>query len=504
MRNPCQCCKSKLRFIRQINGNFMHSMVIPEWFVKYFGGKIPKTVKLEVANGNIYDVGVTESMNRTILKSGWAAFVDANKIEDNYSLMFRYLGNTRFKVTIFDSNDKEIALCCVGMKTASAVKTLDYHNVANSSSSHDATTKSSASKASDSDGCPNESSSCYCKLANRAAVSYTSEDCSEDNPSTDESMELDDQMLSKDYILSGRCGLTVAHEAKIQALVAEIQPKIPVLVALMKKTNVEPKTDLVIRKDYALVYFPGESQTITLRVPTKSNNWQCNLRVHPDGRCNLRLGNFVHDNCVKEGDICLFQPMKNVKQRRFTMTVHLLHKENIDHPRGGRTDISLNHGRTSTKMACVKEEPPTDDEEISFSDHEEHGASESSEGNSVESDDCQVLPDDIVLSGRCYLTEEQEAKIQALVSKIRPETPVLVVMMKKTNVKHYGNLVIRKDYALKYFPCEDTNITLQVPMKNNTWKCKFQIRPSGVSDAGRRNLYLDKFVCDNHVREGDI
>jgi hypothetical protein len=89
-------------------------------------------------------------------------------------------------------------------------------------------------------------------------------------------------------------------------------------------------------------------------------------------------------------------------------------------------------------MIHVKDFPG---EEISFSDHEKHGASKSSEGNSVESDYRQVLPDDIVLSGRCYLTEEQEVKIQALVSRMRPKIPVLVVVMKKTNVKPYGNLV---------------------------------------------------------------
>ena len=50
-------------------------------------------------------------MNRTILKSGWAAFVDVNQIKENYSLMFRYLGNARVKVTIFDSNGKENTLC---------------------------------------------------------------------------------------------------------------------------------------------------------------------------------------------------------------------------------------------------------------------------------------------------------------------------------------------------------------------------------------------------------
>ncbi|KAM0843305.1 hypothetical protein ACQ4PT_057794 [Festuca glaucescens] len=223
MSNPCECCQTKLRFIRLINGNFMHSMVIPEWFVKYFGGKIPGTVKLEAANGNIYDVGVTESMNRKILQSGWAAFVDANKIEENHSLMFRYLGNSRFKVTIFDSN--------------------------------------------------------------------------EENPSADDSLELDDlQMLSKDYVLSGRCDLTVEQEGKIHALIVEIQPEIPMLVVLMKKTNVEPCNVLVIHKDYALACFPRESQTITLQVARKSKDWPCNLRIRRDGGCNLGEDHGSSDN----------------------------------------------------------------------------------------------------------------------------------------------------------------------------------------------------------------
>ena len=46
-----------------------------------------------------------------------------------------------------------------------------------------------------------------------------------------------------------------------------------------------------------------------------------------------------------------------------------------------------------------------------------------------------------VFSGRCYLTEAQKAKVLALVKKIRPEIPVLVVEMKKTNVNQSGTLV---------------------------------------------------------------
>jgi hypothetical protein len=149
--------------------------VIPEWFVKYFGGKIPGTIKLEAANGNIYDVAVTESMNRKILQSGWAVFVDANKIEENYSLMFRYLGNARFKVTIFDSNGKEKLLCGAGMKTSSDVKKTNNCYVDNASESRDGTTKSSSGKGSDSDGSPKESSCHYCESQKTAGLSYTSE-----------------------------------------------------------------------------------------------------------------------------------------------------------------------------------------------------------------------------------------------------------------------------------------------------------------------------------------
>ena len=113
-------------------------------------------------------------MNRTILKPGWPAFVDANQIKENYSLMFRYLGNARFKVTIFDSNDKENALCCE-MKAASDMQTPNSYYVDNSSSSHDGNTQSSSGEGSDSDGCPKESSHHYFKSANKPALSYTSE-----------------------------------------------------------------------------------------------------------------------------------------------------------------------------------------------------------------------------------------------------------------------------------------------------------------------------------------
>uniref|UniRef100_A0ACD5WL60 Uncharacterized protein n=1 Tax=Avena sativa TaxID=4498 RepID=A0ACD5WL60_AVESA len=442
MSNPCECCESKLRFIRQVNGNFMDSMVIPEWFVNYFGGKIPGTVKLEAPNGNTYDVRVTENMNRTILKSGWAAFLDANQIEENYSLMFRYLVNARFEVTIFDSNGKEKALSCARMETASDVKTPNGRYVDNSSSSLDGTTRSSSAEGSDSDGCPNQGSCRYCESAKMDASSYTSEEFSEDNPSEGDDL----QMLPKDFVLSGRCVLTVAQKAKMHAVATEIQPKTKVLVVQIKKTNVEPYTDLVIRKSYAVVYFPRESQAVTLQVPRKSEDWQCKLRVRPDGGCNLHLGNFISDNGVRVGDICIFQPITKAKARRFTVMVHLLRSASI----GGRTVTVSNHGRTSAKIdlpARVKEEEATDDEEIAPPGPEDHESSDNSEGS---------FEPPFILSDRVTLTRAQELKVQEKVEAIKmikSAPPIYVAVMNGSNVRRRNSgmsLCLGRRYASRY------------------------------------------------------
>ena len=63
------------------NANFSNKLtflqVIPESFLNYFVWKLSRTIKLEAHDDNVYDVGITELRNKTILRSGWEAFVDA-------------------------------------------------------------------------------------------------------------------------------------------------------------------------------------------------------------------------------------------------------------------------------------------------------------------------------------------------------------------------------------------------------------------------------------------
>ncbi|XP_047053454.1 B3 domain-containing protein Os03g0619600-like [Lolium rigidum] len=379
-------------------------------------------------------------------------------------------------------------LCCAGMKTASDVKTPNSHYVGNSSSSRHGTTQLSSGEGSDSDGCPKEISCHYCESAKKAALSYTSDE------------------------FSGRCYLTEEQEVKIP-LVSRMRPEIPVLVVVMKKTNVKPYGNLVIRKDYALQYLPCEDTNIILQVPMKKTTWKCKLQVRSSGvsdagRRNLYLGKFVRDNHVREGDIWLFQPMENVKNGRFMMRVHLLHKASIDHFPDRRTGIGSNYGRTSANVTGVNEQPPTDGEEISSSDHEEHGTSESSE---VASDPPFILP------GRIRLTPAQEKKVLEKVEEIERELPIYVAIMNKINVcrrntspilnfgVRYATTYLEKKHATGHHGKEGViSLVLQRDRKRGTWATEMRWSTHRTGPQLRVVKGWPSFSRANHLREGDL
>ena len=94
----------------------------------------------------------------------------------------------------------------------------------------------------------------------------------------------------------------------------------------------------IISKERALAaaaHFPNENGTVTLRMPGKTENWRPRFFIEKD-MCML-AGNwldFVCDNQVQAGDICMFVPAKGgVRGERSTFMVHLIRAE-APHPRG--------------------------------------------------------------------------------------------------------------------------------------------------------------------------
>ncbi|CAM0875864.1 unnamed protein product [Alopecurus aequalis] len=503
MSKSCECCKiywthlhRKVKcFVTQMNRNSRHSMVIPESFVNYFAWKLSRTIKLEAPNGNVYDVGIAERRNKTVLRSGWEAFVDANHIVENDLLMFRHRGNACFKVVVFDSSGCEKVVSCARIESNSSEQEPSTHSTDMSSRSSDSKTQSSGHGRSD--GCQSGSSGHRRKRAKKDAISCPSEDFSgEESPYEHESSESDDRALPKPpYVLSGQCYVTEEHEEKIAALVQETQPEIPLLVAMMTKPNLKPYPDLVIPMDYALAHFPRKNQTITLQLPGQSKKWHCEFRVRSDGgRCGLYSCDFVHDNQLLDGDLCVFQPMTNGKARAFKVMVHLLRKASIDHLSSGNFP---HRGLSSTKVASTVRimEEPDDGEETVYSGHEEHGIIEKSPNHDDAEKTCD-LPYMMPLGAR--LTEVQEKKVLEKVGAIASELPIYVAVMTKTSV--FNSLTFGMQYGAMYLRKGRRILVLKLEGKSQTWHAEMRDKRSAL----RISVGWTSFASDNHLQEGDI
>lgn len=227
------------------------------------------------------------------------------------------------------------------------------------------------------------------------------------------------------------------------------------------------------------------------------------------GRRSLYVGNFVHDTHVREGDIYLFQPITNVKQRRFIIIAHPLHEASTDHSPGGRTNIGSNHGRTCAKMGGVKDKPPSDGEEYS-SKHEEHEVSEDSE---------ETL---FMLDDGASLTPAQNLKCLEKVEEIKFKPPFYVAIMSKSTVRlsgsqrsaslHFGSqyaaTYLVQKFAASLHRGENSSISLvlQRKGKGRSWPTKPRYRHHTLDTSNGMDVLNGwlSFARDNRLREGDI
>uniref|UniRef100_A0A0D9VWG1 TF-B3 domain-containing protein n=1 Tax=Leersia perrieri TaxID=77586 RepID=A0A0D9VWG1_9ORYZ len=462
--------------------------IIPNKFLDHFGGEILATIELESPRVIVYIVKVTKHMNRTVLNCGWGAFVDANQIEENDSLFFRHIENSRFEVLILDSDGCEKIFSRSGIKRAYNVQERNADPIDIASSTHDNDTMDSSSSG------------------------ESGEEFTESGSSEHESChELDDPQTPLVPVLSHGTSLSEAQEEKIAMLIQEIRPEIPVYVAVMKYSNVKLRGSLVIAKHYASAHFPNTSQTITLESRDKNKKWHPKFYIRKDRSGYILYGRwteFVHDNRLKEGDICIFELTK-FTGRNFRATVHLL-RETKSHsfgafcssPKrvdsGGRTRprVSLTEGRCGTKgisTNSVKKEPDDGQCNKGEGKHQEPLSSDDSGGSS----------ESYLISQKASLTKAQKRKVKEIACSYESEVPIYASVMNKSNVGTDGSYTIRfgKEFATRYLPRGEQTLTLLMKGKSKAWQIKMCPR-SG--DAQMFTMDWRAFVHDNCLRIKDI
>uniref|UniRef100_A0A0E0D3S4 TF-B3 domain-containing protein n=1 Tax=Oryza meridionalis TaxID=40149 RepID=A0A0E0D3S4_9ORYZ len=97
-------------FLTYMVGDFTESMIVPTRFSNNFNGHISEEVNLKPPSGRTWSIGVANSdTGELVLRSGWKEFVDANGVQENDCLLFRYSGVSSFYVLIFDPSGCEKA-----------------------------------------------------------------------------------------------------------------------------------------------------------------------------------------------------------------------------------------------------------------------------------------------------------------------------------------------------------------------------------------------------------
>lgn len=82
---------------------------IPNKFVRMYGDTLSDSIRLELPCGLRWDVGLTKCDGKVWIGEGrWADFSNHYSLGHGYLLVFRYEGNSRFHVLIFDKSTTEI------------------------------------------------------------------------------------------------------------------------------------------------------------------------------------------------------------------------------------------------------------------------------------------------------------------------------------------------------------------------------------------------------------
>ncbi|GJN35346.1 hypothetical protein PR202_gb24104 [Eleusine coracana subsp. coracana] len=467
---------------------------IPKKFATNIIGHIAEEVKLEVPSGKIYYVKIAKEQNDLVFGSGWETFASAYDLTYGDFLVFAYTEHSHFKVRIFDRSCCEKECSCV---LTDGIPRVQQRGVSQDNHMQSPVVERLAKH------CIGSSSQSK-KSSKTSPTNSPLQNSTEDDPSSEHIREpLNSGGFQKPtrccFVLPTGYKMTNEQNTQIDALVHKIRPQIPLYVTAMEKTTAAGGF-LAMAKNYVLKYLLDENGTITLCLPQSSKKWAINVDIKTDGRYALSSGwlNFIHDNRLQEGDICIFQPSKG--NDNMALIFYPLEESFRPQPPGYVP---------STKSP-------------------RHGVTKPS----------YMAPRFTTLDG------QQEREVIKKIGKINSDIPIYVAIMQKSNISrtlcmlvsyHFfgsvsevkeerskllfdqstttvSSIVISLfifsicnqhfgfDYARTYLPHGNHDIRLRRPNKDNTWKgeLRYYDRRPTLGRCWRQ------FVADNKLKLGDI
>ncbi|KAK8321056.1 hypothetical protein V6Z12_A12G076800 [Gossypium hirsutum] len=260
---------------------------IPRKFVRKYGNQLSSPVKLEVPSGAIWQVELAKTDERVRLQNGWREFAEHYSLELGSFVVFRYEGNDHFHVLIFDKSASET----------------EYPHT--STEGNDVSRKSK------------EKSHLPCPLPQKKMRIDSSNQHGQNSKlevlSSGTSPDAQRTVKTKAFSCVQRlAAIEKAHAVQIASAFESTEN--PVFMIVMQPSYVRGTCRMFIPSDFARKFLTVHKSNLTLCNST-GKTWHAKLYHPANKKPNAHLcggwREFVEDNHLNVGDICVFELIKH-------------------------------------------------------------------------------------------------------------------------------------------------------------------------------------------------
>ncbi|KAJ3685833.1 hypothetical protein LUZ61_014997 [Rhynchospora tenuis] len=269
---------SSMHFCKQMNSLYMHNMSLPVKVRMKLKGIVGKILQLKRPSGDTWHISLVWSGEELVLQSGWNQFIVANDISQNDLLVFRFIGGSKFEVLIFDPNgyeknsNKEMRNCCWQFFAYGA-----------------------------------------------EPIRSRPENCG----------EISREIEVYGNATEGAEGRSTASEMGVhfpgneQLAYDRVQGRNPSFLQVLKRSSLTIQCGISIPKKFSADYLPKECQDLVLFCAEKKKTWPVRYfySQHQQFIRYAGWGKFVHENNLREGDVCLFELIKTLQPITFVVQV---------------------------------------------------------------------------------------------------------------------------------------------------------------------------------------
>ncbi|KAK8321054.1 hypothetical protein V6Z11_A12G077200 [Gossypium hirsutum] len=441
---------------------------IPRKFVKKYGKGLSSSVLLTVPSGDTWHAQLTKSDGVVWFQNGWQAFAEYYSLQYGHFLVFRYEGNGKFLVLIFDMSASEIEYPCKSH--------IEDHN------SDDQVCLKLVKKEAKDDTCDGtlyETPPCKetrkkkkkkkrsrppCSKP-RKKLKTTQKDKNEKDWEDESTREEDMQTkVPRDEHAFG----VIEYDKALQRA-SSFRSENPFFLVIMQPSYINPGRKMCIPKEFTMKFLKenlGDLTLCTSEGKTWSTQYWRYISRNKYTKAIIHIGwrQFMLANNLEAGDVCVFELISQTESMLKVIIYRVRQDTSCSSPLGG-INSSENGGNINSSTL----------------------------GSTESNHDCLMRP----------MTPVEKARAILKASNFKSKNPFFKVVMRPRYLILRCSLGIPYKFVKRYLDEEKEEAILQVS-DGRTWVVKFAVK---VFTGGQHKAEFSTwraFARDNNLEVGDV